>query len=111
MGGVNGKLLFYWNNEKNDFRCIQQWNSRSKFPISFSKKVIKWIKCNVIDLNNRSKQSIEFCTEIERNNVKYRCHPNFRGKGPWEDWVNVLYEDKTKQNIFKPAQLKCFFLF
>ena len=32
-------------------------------------------------------------TQYKRDGVLYRCHPNYRGDGPWYDWVMVSYED------------------
>ena len=35
---------------------------------------------------------VHFFTEHQRNNVIFRSHPNFLGKGPWRDWVMVQWQ-------------------
>ena len=29
----------------------------------------------------------------------YRCHPNYRGDGPWYDWVMMSYEDENDPGV------------
>jgi hypothetical protein len=36
---------------------------------------------------------MEICSEHSRNGCMFRAHPNYRGKGPWRDWVMINWEE------------------
>ena len=49
------------------------------------------------DLNDKvqpyiATESVPIWTKHERNGQIFRGHPNFRGKGPWKDWVWVDWQ-------------------
>jgi len=36
---------------------------------------------------------IPICAEHSRNGIIFRAHPNYRGKGPWRDWVMINWDE------------------
>ena len=52
--------------------------------------------CNVY-----KKDQVVFCTEYVRGNIRYCCHPNYGNKGPFYDWLLILFP----QNWIYPCKL------
>ena len=38
-----------------------------------------------------NKSEVYFCTEYVRAGIKYCCHPNFAKRGPFYDWLLILF--------------------
>jgi hypothetical protein len=55
-----------------------------------------------LDGNNQKNLRIPFFTEYERNGFVYRAHPNYRGQGPYYDWVQVKWEIGEDQETGLP---------
>jgi hypothetical protein len=36
---------------------------------------------------------VSICAEHSRDGYMFRSHPNYRGKGPWRDWVMINWEE------------------
>ena len=106
--GARGQILYKWLDESDSHECIQFWKTKSQFKPSFPDVIINLLVQNIIDSLEMHDHSLEFCTEIKWNNILYWCHPNYRGNGAWEDWVNVLW-DTNNEKVFIPAQIKLFF--
>jgi Plavaka transposase len=50
---------------------------------------------STIDQHGDRHLEIPYFTEYERNGFVYRAHPNYRGNGPYYDWVKVNWEVDT----------------
>ena len=74
-----------------------QYNKRCHGRALASKlhdSVLKWF-CNEIsdmNLNLFGKSIINIYSEYKRDSIQYCAHPNFCKRGPWHDWVMVMYE-------------------
>jgi hypothetical protein len=44
-----------------------------------------------------------------RSGALVRAFPNYRGQGPWYDWVNIIWVDSHGGNVFLPAKTLCFY--
>ena len=108
LHGTKGHFLYKWVETSNSHECIQIWNTKSKAKPSFPHEIVNWLVDHIFDMDEMHDQILEFHTEFKRNNVLYHCHPNYRGQGLWQDWVNVLYESE-RGHIFIPAQIKLLF--
>ena len=60
----------------------------------------------------------EVRTEAVMDGVRYRSHPNYRGQGPWYDFIQVQFRDDEialdntifpDDNMMYPAKLACFY--
>ena len=55
---------------------------------------------------------VSFCTEYVRDELKFRCHPNFQDEGPMYDWMRVAFQDeKTNQISIYPSRLAAVLVF
>jgi hypothetical protein len=55
-------------------------------------------------------ESIEVYNEVTLRDGSYiRAFPNYRGEGPWYDFVNVQWEDVNGQSYQLPAQCLAFY--
>ena len=45
---------------------------------------------------------INCCTEYTYNHLYIQCHPCYKGKGPWYDWVNVYCKESKIDGIVFP---------
>ena len=63
-----------------------------QFCWSIQRAVAQWLR------------TVTFYAEQHRNNVIFRSHPNYLGKGPWRDWVMVQW-DMGGQSVPYPAQI------
>ena len=43
-------------------------------------------------------RSVNVCTEYQRNDIPFRCHPNYRSHGPWHDWALFKFHVTNEQN-------------
>ena len=39
--------------------------------------------------------NVHGCTESVYNTSLMRCHPSYKGEGPWFDWVSIHFEECT----------------
>ena len=66
--------------------------SRSKHneKTSLNMQFLRWL-CGLQSLleNELDGNSLRIYTRIKRGGQSFRAHPNYRGKGPWRDWVWV----------------------
>jgi len=46
--------------------------------------------------------SVHCCTEYMYNQVFIRCHPSYKGEGPWFDWVTVHFEESSVNGVTYP---------
>jgi hypothetical protein len=67
---------------------VAKWDSPTKAEIP--PLIISFIKQYYGTPNNQVTINI-FC-EFSINQLVYRCHPNYRGGGPWYDWCIVSFE-------------------
>jgi hypothetical protein len=40
-------------------------------------------------------EDVHCCTEYHRDTQQIRCHPCYKGEGPWFDWVLISFEEQT----------------
>ena len=60
---------------------------------SFADEVLLCIVgCLDLDYGPDGCAVVTLFTEFKFEDTIYRSHPNFRGKGPWRDWVQVCWE-------------------
>jgi hypothetical protein len=53
---------------------------------------------------------IEIYNEVVLRDGSYvRAYPNYRGEGPWFDFVNIQWEDENGEPYFLPAQCLAFY--
>ena len=59
-------------------------------------------------LSSMNNVSINCCTEYTYNDLYMRCHPCYKGEGPWYDWVNVYFEEsKIDGKVFPEGNYPC----
>ena len=58
-------------------------------------------------LQNNAGTSVTLYTEYKRNDTLFRCHPDYRGLGPWYDWFMLMYVDDNQPDVVLscPARL------
>jgi len=74
-----------------------------------------------INSNLFGKSIINIYSEYKKDSILYHAHPNFHRRGPWHDWVMVMYEpfdddDNTTSTTSKlpfdihknPSKIMCF---
>jgi hypothetical protein len=89
-GSANYKLL---TRSKNADKT--SWNaSLVEFLVELQAKVLDQLPIN----------SMQICTQHKRDAQIYRGHPNYRGKGPWKDWVWVDWGEEGDL----PCHIWCF---
>ena len=61
-----------------------EWNTRSKFDIHLPDDLQQFLvkEYNLEIVNDKT---LTIYTQYKHNGVLYRCHPNYRGDGPWYD--------------------------
>jgi len=77
-------------------------------------------------MNDHQQHSLSVFTEIKISGMNFRCHPNYRGRGPWYDWAvmriapnnsdKIRQEYNSRNNItaafgygYRPAKVLAFF--
>ena len=78
-----------------------QWNTRANPSPTLCDGILYFI-VNHFGMTNENAKKVTFYTQYERNQVKFRCHPLYRGV-PWYDWVMLLYSDDNHPN----EELQC----
>ena len=58
---------------------------------------------NKLQTNVATFDKLQICAEHTRSGQMFRAHPNYRGKGPWRDWVMLQWQEGDF-----PAQIWCF---
>ena len=83
-----------------------KWNTRSEAIHTISPGLARCI-VREFDLQANPEKSVTLHTQYKRNEVLFRCHPNFRGNGPWYDWLMLMYtdDDYPDQVLSCPARL------
>jgi len=66
----------------------QSWTE--KHLLSWDADVARFIHQHYMSKN--SVTTIYCCTQYSSNKLLMRCHPSYKGEGPWFDWVNVHYD-------------------
>jgi len=88
----------------------QNWITRSRNIASLDKLLTDHL-ANYLEIEQQAREDNVFTvtfdvfTEHKRNGTTFRAHPNFKGDGPWNDWVYVHWEGHGKL----PAQIQIFF--
>jgi len=71
--------------EKRNGRVFARWLTKTKVEIP--PLIINCIHRHCLKRINQCTLN----TELKIDNLLYRCHPNYRGGGPWHDWCMVDY--------------------
>ena len=66
-------------------------------------------------LNANGIGAIQGCTEYRRldpnaagvSMITFRCHPNYRGCGPWYDWAIIRFEEHDNTTSDYPSRIVC----
>ena len=72
---LDGTYAVKWFSKKNDNMIWQDENISSYL-------------CKYYNRNE-----VIFCTEYVRGGIRYRCHPNYQNRGPFYDWLLILFLD------------------
>ncbi len=82
-------------------------------PIEVHPLVIQWF---INDQQERKHNQCVHCwTDYQRDGINFRALPNFRSKGPWYDWAEILFDsdDSTGNNnqggMYFPSKILCFY--
>ena len=83
-----------------------EWNTRSNFDMHLPDDLQQFL-VQEYNLDTVPDKTLTIYTQYKRNGVLYRCHPNYRGDGPWYDWVMMSYEDENDPGVVLngPARL------
>ena len=80
-----------------------KWHTRSAKNLGIRLDLAHYLLDNFGDC-------VTFCTEYVRDDLKFRCHPNFQDGGPMYDWFRVLFDmeedDGTPYQGTVPCQLQ-----
>ena len=98
------RILVSWDEEKDEPTYKLLTRSKSKKKHSWDKAVVQFLyelQCKVMGSGDNAQLTIY--TEHKRGGQIFRGHPNYRGGGPWKDWVKVDWGDREL-----PAQIWCF---
>jgi hypothetical protein len=83
------------------------WNSVTESHLLSCKSDL----CNFLQsyfLSSVKDFPINCCTEYTYNHLHMRCHPCYKGEGPWYDWVNVHFEEsKVDGKVFPEGNYPC----
>ena len=72
-------------NEEDDSHEVK-WKAKQCENITMKNGALPKFLCNLC-----KKDQVVFCTECVRGNVRCRCHPNCGNKGPFYDWLLILF--------------------
>ena len=82
-------IQVHMNNEgEPDFKMVTRSKHREKTSVNI--QFLRWL-CGLQSLlvNELDGHPLRVYTRIKRGGKSFRAHPNYRGKGPWRDWVWV----------------------
>ena len=87
----------------------EEWMTKSKTTCRLPQGVVlcimQWFDLeDTLAINDTFVLSLQ--TQYNRNDTVFRAHPNYHGDGPWNDWVDVHWEEHDTL----PGQLHGFFL-
>ena len=86
-----------WDAEEAKYRV--KWNSKSVIISKLPRGLLYFI-VHTFELNENPAKYIILFTQYNWNGVLFWCHPDFRGRGPWYDWMMIQYEDPN--NLHQP---------
>jgi len=89
-----------------------QYNKRHHRRALTSKlhdSVLKWFHNEISDMNLNlfGKSIINIYSKYKRDSIWYCAHPNFCKRGPWHDWVMVMYEPFDNDDDTTQQQPNC----
>ena len=85
-------MSVYWDTDTNEVavKIITRMNNKKGLLIDTQFLEYAWqIQQKVAHLVPK----MRICAEHSREGQMFRAHPNFRGKGPWKDWVMIQWEE------------------
>ena len=99
------------NGNENNFTCHQDWQisklAKLKGHTYLKDGVVnaigEFVEANTIPTG--CTMAVKCFTEHNRDNVKFRAHPNYQQDGPWNDWIYIQWEDHGSL----PARIEAFF--
>ena len=69
-----------------DDSCEVKWKAKQCENVTMKNGASPKFLCN-----SHKKDQVVFCTECVRGNVRCHCHPNCGNKGPFYDWLLILF--------------------
>ena len=102
---MDAMIQVYLNDQTNKVEFKMVSRSRHKANTQMHPQLLEflWDLQELLHLELRG-EPLKIYTRIVRGGKSFRGHPNYRGKGPWRDWVWVDY---GKDGTF-PCQIRCF---
>ena len=73
--------------------CVKWTSATEKHLLSFNMKLAEFILSKFSSIADDV--IVHGCTEYVYNAIVMRCHPSYKGEGPWFDWVSIHFEDCT----------------
>jgi hypothetical protein len=58
---------------------------------------------SLFSMNEDNVISVHCCTEYQYKRLFIRSHPSYKGEGPWFDWVNVHFEERSINGVIFPG--------
>jgi hypothetical protein len=85
----------------NDNSPSVKWTSATeKHLLSFNMDMAEFILSKFT--SSAGTVNVHGCTEYVYNTIAMRCHPSYKGEGPWFDWVSIHFEECTYDGITYP---------
>jgi hypothetical protein len=82
----------------NDNSPSVKWTSATeKHLLSFNMDMAEFILSKFT--SSAGTVNVHGCTEYVYNRIAMRCHPSYKGEGPWFDWVSIHFEECTYDGI------------
>jgi len=82
-----------------------KWNTKSQGEMGIPQDVRDFLLSST-DI----RKPVTCYTEYQRNDEKFRCHPNYRLKGPWYDWAFFQIQEDDGEIVEYPGRIYAFIM-
>lgn len=83
-GGMKYQVWWDYEAQVPSFNVTTRRNNAYEIKIDFELLEFLFNVTQIVGIDD-----MKFCSEHRRSGVVFRSHPNYRGKGPWIDWVMI----------------------
>ena len=73
--------------------CMKWTSATKKHLLSFNMNLAEFILSKFTSIAGAV--NVHGCMEYVYNMLLMRCHPSYKGEGPWFDWVSIHFEEST----------------
>lgn len=103
VGGMMYEV--YWHEEQNIAAFDIKTRMKNKDDVQLDNQLLEYLEKLQAKLktNIATFEKLQVHSEHTRSGQIFRAHPNYRGKGPWRDWVMLQWQEGDF-----PAQIWCF---